>query len=153
MRGAETSSTWLLYLQECLSGCHLASLQDKLVKPCPDSIVDLNSGERLCTGDLGYSCLHPNCIPSNYTPEIVERNLLGLKIGESGTRGRTRTGTPLRAGDFESPMSTNFITLALSASLLFLCWDAKSLAYFESLMSTNFITLALKVENGVRCGE
>ena len=31
-----------------------------------------------------------------------------------GTSGRTRTGTLLRAGDFESPMSTNSITLALS---------------------------------------
>ena|GEM_PF-5232730 len=30
-----------------------------------------------------------------------------------GTSGRTRTGTLLRAGDFESPMSTNSITLAL----------------------------------------
>jgi hypothetical protein len=29
-----------------------------------------------------------------------------------GTRGRTRTGTLLRAGDFESPVSTNFTTLA-----------------------------------------
>ncbi len=30
-----------------------------------------------------------------------------------GTRGRTRTGTLLRAGDFESPVSTNFTTLAM----------------------------------------
>ena len=29
-----------------------------------------------------------------------------------GTGGRTRTGTLLRAGDFESPVSTNFTTLA-----------------------------------------
>ena len=29
-----------------------------------------------------------------------------------GTRGRTRTGTLLLAGDFESPVSTNFTTLA-----------------------------------------
>ncbi len=29
-----------------------------------------------------------------------------------GTSGRTRTATPVKAGDFESPMSTNFITLA-----------------------------------------
>ena len=29
-----------------------------------------------------------------------------------GTRGRTRTGTLLRAGDFESPVYTNFTTLA-----------------------------------------
>ena len=34
-----------------------------------------------------------------------------------GTSGRTRTGTLLRAGDFESPMSTNSITLAFKASL------------------------------------
>ena len=31
-----------------------------------------------------------------------------------GTSGRTRTGTLLRAGDFESPMSTNSITLAFN---------------------------------------
>ena len=29
-----------------------------------------------------------------------------------GTRGRTRTGTLFLAGDFESPVSTNFTTLA-----------------------------------------
>ena len=29
-----------------------------------------------------------------------------------GTSGRTRTGTLLRAGDFESPVSTNSTTLA-----------------------------------------
>ncbi len=33
-----------------------------------------------------------------------------------GTRGRTRTGTLLRAGDFESPVYTNFTTLALIRS-------------------------------------
>jgi hypothetical protein len=33
-----------------------------------------------------------------------------------GTSGRTRTGTLLRAGDFESPMSTNSITLAFACS-------------------------------------
>ena len=33
-----------------------------------------------------------------------------------GTSGRTRTGTLLRAGDFESPVSTNFTTLALHLS-------------------------------------
>ena len=37
-------------------------------------------------------------------------NVTGLY---NGTRGRTRTGTLLRAGDFESPVSTNFTTLAL----------------------------------------
>lgn len=30
-----------------------------------------------------------------------------------GTRGRTRTGMLFTAGDFESPVSTNFTTLAL----------------------------------------
>ena len=35
-----------------------------------------------------------------------------------GTSGRTRTGTLLRAGDFESPMSTNSITLAFKSVLL-----------------------------------
>ena len=42
-----------------------------------------------------------------------------------GTSGRTRTGTLLRAGDFESPMSTNSITLAKGLSLAFSpnhCW-------------------------------
>jgi hypothetical protein len=33
-----------------------------------------------------------------------------------GTRGRTRTGTGFTPGDFESPVSTNFTTLALSCS-------------------------------------
>jgi hypothetical protein len=33
-----------------------------------------------------------------------------------GTRGRIRTGTLLRAGDFESPVSTNFTTLAYLTS-------------------------------------
>lgn len=31
-----------------------------------------------------------------------------------GTSGRTRTATAVKPGDFESPMSTNFITLALN---------------------------------------
>ena len=35
------------------------------------------------------------------------------KMNKNGTRGRTRTGTSLRTRDFESLMSTNFITLAL----------------------------------------
>ena len=34
--------------------------------------------------------------------------------GVRGTSGRTRTGTLLRAGDFESPVYTNFTTLARS---------------------------------------
>ena len=34
-----------------------------------------------------------------------------------GTSGRTRTGTLLRAGDFESPMSTNSITLAYKSNI------------------------------------
>ncbi len=37
----------------------------------------------------------------------------------SGTSGRTRTATPVKAGDFESPMSTNFITLALYIKYIF----------------------------------
>src|SRR5699024_2881669 len=36
--------------------------------------------------------------------------LMGFK---DGTRGRTRTGMPVKAGDFESPVSTNFTTLAM----------------------------------------
>ncbi len=39
-------------------------------------------------------------------------------------------------------MSTNFITLALSASLQIFTWDTKQLAYFESPVSTNFTTPA-----------
>ncbi len=35
-----------------------------------------------------------------------------LLIFIDGTRGRTRTGTLLRARDFESRVSTNFTTLA-----------------------------------------
>ena len=60
-----------------------------------------------------------------------------------GTRGRTRTGTPLLAGDFESIMSTNSITLALRKNHPFLLWETKSLDDFESPVSTNFTTLAL----------
>ena len=33
-------------------------------------------------------------------------------LKSNGTGGRTRTGTLLRAGDFESPVSTNFTTPA-----------------------------------------
>ena len=33
----------------------------------------------------------------------------------NGTSGRTRTATPVKAMDFESIVSTNFTTLALSA--------------------------------------
>jgi hypothetical protein len=39
--------------------------------------------------------------------------LIGLQ--RNGTGGRTRTGTLLRASDFESDVSTNFTTPALSA--------------------------------------
>jgi len=48
----------------------------------------------------------------------IFRDFRGLSRGSEfgslicGTRGRTRTGTLLRAGDFESPVSTNFTTLA-----------------------------------------
>ena len=38
-----------------------------------------------------------------------------------GTGGRTRTGTPLRAVDFESTTSTNSITPAYYPALLFQC--------------------------------
>ena len=30
------------------------------------------------------------------------------KLKTFGARGRTRTGTPIKAGDFKSPVSTNF---------------------------------------------
>ena len=40
------------------------------------------------------------------------KNLSGLI--NTGTSGRTRTDTPAKATDFESVMSTNSITLALS---------------------------------------
>jgi len=36
--------------------------------------------------------------------------------------GQTRTGRPVKAGDFESPMSTNSITLALALALLLLLY-------------------------------
>lgn len=36
---------------------------------------------------------------------------------KDGTSGRTRTGTPAKAGDFESPVSTNFTTLAQGLSV------------------------------------
>ena len=35
----------------------------------------------------------------------------------NGTEGRTRTGTVLPPGDFESPASTNFATSARGASI------------------------------------
>ena len=38
-----------------------------------------------------------------------------------GTRGRTRTGTLLRATDFESVVSTNFTTLAMAADTTQAC--------------------------------
>lgn len=51
-----------------------------------------------------------------------------------GTRGRTRTDTLLRAGDFESPVSTNFTTLAKRAPLyqrLLLRQQLKALQFHE----------------------
>ena len=47
---------------------------------------------------------------------MIPSSLLDIKnklfLYSYGTRGRTRTGTLVRARDFESLMSTNFITLA-----------------------------------------
>ena len=40
------------------------------------------------------------------------KNVLAFVRKIVGTSGRTRTGTPAKATDFESVMSTNFITLA-----------------------------------------
>ena len=37
---------------------------------------------------------------------------------KNGTSGRTRTATPVKAMDFESIVSTNFTTLALSICFL-----------------------------------
>ncbi len=48
-----------------------------------------------------------------------------------GTSGRTRTGTLLRAGDFESPMSTNSITLAFKVSFGSQIYRRKSLQRSE----------------------
>lgn len=48
----------------------------------------------------------------NFSP-ISEVKPYAIGFEKHGTRGRTRTGTLLRAGDFESPVSTNFTTLAL----------------------------------------
>ena len=36
-----------------------------------------------------------------------------LRIFKFGASGRNRTGTPIRAGDFKSPVSTYFTTKAL----------------------------------------
>jgi hypothetical protein len=44
----------------------------------------------------------------------IGRRALSVPPDDSGTGGRTRTGTLLRAGDFESPVSTNFTTPAQS---------------------------------------
>lgn len=66
----------------------------------------------------------PICIPgvsrSFYPGCGVRKNPLRLYEGGDGTRGRTRTGTPAKAMDFESIMSTNFITLALLKLYYFL---------------------------------
>ena len=65
-----------------------------------------------------------------------------------GTRGRTRTGTLLRAGDFESPVSTNFTTLALLELYSFpprvtkVTWEFWIPQIAHSQFATNFTTLA-----------
>ena len=68
-----------------------------------------------------FDISHP---PSNLQIVVPEAGLDGptprparavgalIKLADSGTGGRTRTGTLLRAGDFESPVSTNFTTPA-----------------------------------------
>ncbi len=45
--------------------------------------------------------------------QVSQSGTLRDLFDESGTGGRTRTATPVKAGDFESPMSTNSITPAL----------------------------------------
>lgn len=58
-----------------------------------------------------------------------------------GTRGRTRTGTLLRAGDFESPVSTNFTTLALLRDAVALGGEyINALALFKALYPTKRVT-------------
>lgn len=39
-------------------------------------------------------------------------NTVMQALDSIGTQGRTRTGTPVKAGDFESPVSTNSTTRA-----------------------------------------
>ena len=53
--------------------------------------------------------VEPGC---RFSPTSTQKKRLQLESFVFGTRGRTRTGTLLRAGDFESPVSTNFTTLA-----------------------------------------
>ena len=59
----------------------------------------------------------------------------------NGTRGRTRTGTLLRAGDFESPVSTNFTTLALLCDAVSFGGEyINALALFKALYLTKRAT-------------
>ncbi len=53
-----------------------------------------------------------NQILGTKKPTFVGWLILDNLSRRDGTRGRTRTVTLLRAGDFESPVSTNFTTLA-----------------------------------------
>ena len=83
--------------------------------------TDIDLRRRLTPRILGYyksnsvSCLRcPEVITRlrrNEMKRIIGRNVMFFRK-KYGTRGRTRTGTLLRAGDFESPVSTNFTTLA-----------------------------------------
>ena len=66
------------------------------------------------------------------TPTLKRRVLL------FGTRGRTRTGTLLRAGDFESPVSTNFTTLALKCLTCDRAWIIAVIPNRSNLHPCNF---------------
>lgn len=84
---------------------------------------------------------HDKGLPADESWRDMQENSRNLarKTEESGgkdrgTRGRTRTDTLLRAGDFESPVSTNFTTLAKRAPLyqrLLLRQQVKALQFHE----------------------
>ncbi len=73
-------------------------------------------GETRTLTSIAHSDLNTACLPIS-PPGLEARHVTTSHITLTvlfllGTRGRTRTGTPAKAGDFESPASTNFATLA-----------------------------------------
>ena len=81
-----------------------------------DPITNGAQGETRTLTSIAHSDLNTACLPIS-PPGLEARHVTTSHITLTvlfllGTRGRTRTGTPAKAGDFESPASTNFATLA-----------------------------------------
>lgn len=65
-----------------------------------------------------------------------------------GTSGRTRTGTPVKARDFESLMSTNFITLAQYEGRIIEICTLPSICHAQKLKKTLFfVTMRALLKN------